>query len=61
MVKKHSILADLDWKKRSMPLGPPVNVRFDEAQAGRLIEAAGFKIASTRDWGQYNYLITASV
>ncbi len=61
MLKKHGILADLDWKKRKMPLGPPVNVRFDEAQASHLIEAAGFRVVSTRDWGQYNYLITASV
>jgi ubiquinone/menaquinone biosynthesis C-methylase UbiE len=60
MIKRQGLLADLDWKKRKMPLGPPVAVRFDEGQAGRLIETAGFKIISTRDWGQYNYLMIAS-
>jgi ubiquinone/menaquinone biosynthesis C-methylase UbiE len=60
-LKNQGTLADLDWKKISMPMGPPVAVRFDEAQAGRLIEGAGFKVASVRDWGQYHYLIKASV
>jgi ubiquinone/menaquinone biosynthesis C-methylase UbiE len=60
MLKPKGWLADLDWKKREMPMGPPVSVRFDEATAARLIESAGFRVNSTKDWGEHNYLILAS-
>jgi ubiquinone/menaquinone biosynthesis C-methylase UbiE len=60
MLKPKGRLADLDWKKREMPMGPPVSVRFDEATATGLIESAGFKGSSSRDWGEYNYLLMAS-
>jgi ubiquinone/menaquinone biosynthesis C-methylase UbiE len=60
MLKPGGRLADLDWKKREMPMGPPVSVRFDEATATRLIESAGFKVSSSGDWGEYNYLLMAS-
>jgi ubiquinone/menaquinone biosynthesis C-methylase UbiE len=60
MLKPKGCLADLDWKKREMPMGPPVSVRFDEATAARLIQSAGFTVNSTKDWGEHNYLILAS-
>jgi len=57
-IKPDGRLVDLDWKKEA-GMGPPVHIRFDEAKASRLIEAAGFKIESVKDSGKYHYLITA--
>jgi SAM-dependent methyltransferase len=58
MLKPGGILVDLDWKLEAA-IGPPVDIRFDEAKASRLIEAAGFKIMTTQDSGPYHYLIIA--
>jgi len=58
-VKIDGKLIDLDWKKEA-GIGPPAHIRFDEAKASRLIEAAGFKIESVKNSGRYHYLIIAS-
>lgn len=59
MLKPDGCLVDLDWKKISMPFGPPESIRFDEATASRLIESAGFKISSVAESGNYHYVILA--
>ncbi len=59
MIKPGGKLIDLDWKKEGIPIGPPAHIKFDEAKASRLIEAAGFKVASVKDSPPYHYLITA--
>jgi ubiquinone/menaquinone biosynthesis C-methylase UbiE len=58
IVKPTGRLVDLDWKKGPL-FGPPRHIRFDEATAARLIEAAGYKIETIQDSGRYHYLITA--
>jgi ubiquinone/menaquinone biosynthesis C-methylase UbiE len=58
IIKPTGILVDLDWKKEPF-FGPPRHIRFDEAKAVRFIEAAGYKIESTKDSGRYHYLIMA--
>jgi len=59
MVKPSGRLVNLDWKKESMKLGPPVHIRFSEETASRLIESAGFRVESTKDSGLYHYIIIA--
>ncbi|MBI2854845.1 MAG: methyltransferase domain-containing protein [Chloroflexi bacterium] len=59
MLRPGGELVDLDWKKEPMPLGPPLQKRFSENDAARLISAAGFKVVNTKDVGPYHYLITA--
>ncbi|MEM3000456.1 MAG: class I SAM-dependent methyltransferase [Candidatus Bathyarchaeia archaeon] len=59
MLKKGGKLVNVDWKKKHTMFGPPVQIRFSEEQAARLIEAAGFKIESIRDIGRNHYIITA--
>jgi ubiquinone/menaquinone biosynthesis C-methylase UbiE len=61
MIKPGGILVDLDWKKEGIPIGPPAHIKFDEAYASKLIEAAGFKVESVKDSPPYHYLITATV
>jgi len=59
MLKPGGILANLDWKKTTMKLGPPLAKRFDENKASDLISQAGFRIESIRDSGLYHYLVLA--
>jgi ubiquinone/menaquinone biosynthesis C-methylase UbiE len=58
-VKPSGRLVNLDWKKESMELGPPLIIRFDITKAVDLIKGAGFTIATSGDSGPYHYLITA--
>jgi ubiquinone/menaquinone biosynthesis C-methylase UbiE len=59
MLKPSGKLANLDWKKEQSPFGPPFEIRFSEAKAVSLIEAAGFRVEKVRDVGQYHYVVTA--
>jgi ubiquinone/menaquinone biosynthesis C-methylase UbiE len=59
ILRKGGTLADLDWKKKPTARGPPMEIRFDEAKAAALIQAAGFKVESVRDCGPDHYLIIA--
>jgi ubiquinone/menaquinone biosynthesis C-methylase UbiE len=60
-LKPHGRLIDLDWRKKSMELGPPVQIRFSEDRAIRLIESASFRIETVKVIGPYHYLITAKL
>lgn len=44
MLKPTGRLVDIDWKKKPMELGPPLQVRFSEEDAASRIRAAGFTI-----------------
>jgi ubiquinone/menaquinone biosynthesis C-methylase UbiE len=59
MLKVSGRLVDLDWKKKSMPFGPPKQIRFSEKQASTLIEKAGFGIESVKGVGPHHYVIVA--
>ena len=61
MLQPTGRLVNVDWKKKEMPIGPPLARRFDEQQATRLIETAGFKVETAREAGPYHYLITAKL
>jgi ubiquinone/menaquinone biosynthesis C-methylase UbiE len=52
-------LINLDWRKITMQLGPPLQKRFGEEKAVQLIEAAGFEVLSIKDIGPYHYIIVA--
>lgn len=59
MLKPGGTLADLDWKKVPTEGGPPLEKRFSEEKASRLIEAAGFTVGAVADLDGRYYLITA--
>lgn len=59
MLKPTGRLVNLDWKKIEMSFGPPVQRRFSEEQASRLIETAGFTIETIKESGRYHYLLIA--
>jgi ubiquinone/menaquinone biosynthesis C-methylase UbiE len=60
MIKPSGKLIDLDWKKEPMEMGPPLEIRFDEARATGLIEAAGFNVEEVAGYGPSHYMVTAS-
>jgi ubiquinone/menaquinone biosynthesis C-methylase UbiE len=59
MLKPTGTLVNLDWKKKLMPIGPPVRIKFSEEQASSLIEQAGFTIESVKDLGSNFYIVVA--
>ena len=59
MIRPDGKLIDLDWKKEPMRMGPPLEIRFDEAQATGLIVAAGFEVESVSEQGPFHYIIAA--
>jgi ubiquinone/menaquinone biosynthesis C-methylase UbiE len=59
MLKIGAKLADLDWKKEPMELGPPMQVRFSQEEAVTRIEEAGFRVHAVKQAGRYHYLIIA--
>jgi ubiquinone/menaquinone biosynthesis C-methylase UbiE len=59
MLKSGGRVVDLDWERKSMPIGPPLWKRFTEEKAIELITDAGFRITSSRKCGKYHYLIIA--
>ncbi len=59
MLKSSGRLVDLDWKKKRMSFGPPVQIRFSEEQASSMMENADFGFESAKDIGPYHYVIVA--
>ena len=59
MLKKTGWLVDLDWKREPMDFGPPLQIRFNEEKAQKLVQSAGFNVQSISPSGLYHYLITA--
>jgi ubiquinone/menaquinone biosynthesis C-methylase UbiE len=61
MLKPEGRLVNLDWKKGPTELGPPLQIRFSQERATKLIEAGGFKIQTITEAGPYHYLIMAGL
>ena len=59
MLRPEGRLVDLDWKKKQMDLGPPLDIRFSEEQAIELIERTGLKVEELREAEPFFYLIVA--
>ena len=60
MLKATGRLVDVDWKKTSMEVGPPLQIRFSEEEAARLIESVGFKVQAVTESAPYHYMIIAT-
>ncbi len=58
-LKPNGRLINVDWKKESMPIGPPLEIRFNQKEASSLITQAGFTIESVKDVGPYHYVVLA--
>jgi ubiquinone/menaquinone biosynthesis C-methylase UbiE len=58
-LKKGGRLAVVDFAPGSSPFGPPVSVRISAAEAGRLLEAAGFAVTESERLSFSQYIVTA--
>lgn len=61
MMKPTGLLVDLDWKKKQMNIGPPLERRFSQSQATKLIESTGFRVTTARTSGPNHYILTATL
>ncbi|MBI5562426.1 MAG: methyltransferase domain-containing protein [Deltaproteobacteria bacterium] len=59
IIKKGGALLVIDWKKQQEEHGPPMEERITEAEAARLIKAAGFANAAVSSMNQSHYRIVA--
>ncbi len=59
MLKPNGLVVNLDWKKEPMELGPPLQIRFSQEKAAKLIQEAGFTVESVKEAGPYHYVIAA--
>lgn len=59
MLKPGGRLADIDWKKEPMEGGPPLEKRFSEDKALKLIRDAHFNIESVEEIAGRYYMILA--
>jgi ubiquinone/menaquinone biosynthesis C-methylase UbiE len=59
MIKPGGKLVDVDWRKESVNIGPPIQRRFSQEYAAELITKAGFSVESIEDSQTYHYMITA--
>jgi ubiquinone/menaquinone biosynthesis C-methylase UbiE len=61
ILKPTGKLVNLDWKKESMEIGPPLYIRFSERKAKQLLEASGFKVQLTEKSGLYHYIVITTL
>lgn len=59
MLKQTGRLVNIDWKKKPMQYGPPLQIRFTEEEAMNLIKSVGFTIETVKDAGPYHYIVIA--
>jgi ubiquinone/menaquinone biosynthesis C-methylase UbiE len=59
MLKKEGKLVNLDWRKKAMDIGPPLDIRFSKTKAAKLIEDAGLTITKCHDYDNNYYVIEA--
>lgn len=59
MIKNSGILVNIDWKKKPLPLGPPMEKKFSPQKTISLIEDSGFSVLELTDDHRYLYTLTA--
>jgi ubiquinone/menaquinone biosynthesis C-methylase UbiE len=59
MIKGTGILVNIDWKKKPLPLGPPLEKKFSPQHAISLIQDSGFRVVETVDDHRYLYTVIA--
>jgi ubiquinone/menaquinone biosynthesis C-methylase UbiE len=63
---RHSLAADgrvaiIDWRKRELPVGPPLSRKLARPQAIEEMKAAGYQLAKVLDFLPYQYFLLFSV
>ncbi|HZW56379.1 MAG TPA: class I SAM-dependent methyltransferase [Nitrososphaerales archaeon] len=61
IAKSEAKFVDVDWHKRSMEMGPPLETRLSEGEARRILKDAGLQIVHAIDAGPHHYGLVAVV
>lgn len=59
MAAPTGVIVDVDWKKETLPLGPPPEKKFSPEYAAALMAEAGLEVKTVAESGPYHYIITA--
>jgi ubiquinone/menaquinone biosynthesis C-methylase UbiE len=59
VLKPGGRLAIIEWEKREMPMGPPVEHRLHQDELMRMVTDAGFKMAKITPAGDYHIACSA--
>ena len=57
LLKKNGRAVDIDWKKESLPFGPPPEIKFSSDHSRDLLIEAGFRDVSVSEIGPYHYCV----
>jgi ubiquinone/menaquinone biosynthesis C-methylase UbiE len=55
MIKKDSIIVDIDWEKKESGFGPPLEIRLSAAQSKEILRGGGFKVVGSVYAGRFHY------
>jgi ubiquinone/menaquinone biosynthesis C-methylase UbiE len=59
VLKKHGLMGNVDWKRKSTDIGPPLRARLGERRASELINEAGFDVVKVYREFPFHYMIIA--
>jgi len=59
VMKPNSTLAIVEWSKKPMEKGPPINDRIDALGTKGLLQQLGFHDIRSKDYNEYFYFVTA--
>jgi ubiquinone/menaquinone biosynthesis C-methylase UbiE len=59
MLDLDGVVADLDWKKIDLPVGPPLDIKLSPTTVIGHLQSAGLVVEQTFDVGPYHYLVLA--
>ena len=55
IVKKDSVVVDVDWKKMDTGIGPPLGLRLSAEESEEILQKAGFKLTRSIYAGRLHY------
>lgn len=55
IIRKDSVIVDIDWKKRENGFGPPLELRLTAVQSRKILQEAGFEVTKPVHAGRFHY------
>lgn len=55
IIRKDSVIVDIDWKKMESGFGPPLEMRLSAGQSKQILHRAGFEVTKSVYAGRFHY------
>ena len=55
IIRKDSVIVDIDWKKMESGFGPPLEIRLSAGQSKQILQEAGFEVTKSVHAGRFHY------